>query len=70
MPPSDMNETLKNKKTLEIRSESEPGRFFDWRSCLTLAWVLWFGAQYVQMIAAARAEKIGLILKSIAAIAQ
>ena len=44
------------------RFEPKPAK--DWRAWLALAWAIWFGAQYVEMIAASRAAKAIAIVKA------
>ena len=47
----------------------EPKPTKDWRAWLALAWAIWFGAQYVEMVAASRAAKAIAIIKALVAAA-
>ena len=46
---------------------SKPKTPADWRAWLALAWAIWFGAQYVEMVAASRATKAIAIIKALVA---
>ena len=69
--PSRMEEhwaiTTSGTRTKTLRSKAnrfEGRQGVDWRAWLALAWAIWFGAQYVEMMTAARAEKAVEILRS------
>ncbi len=36
----------------------------DWRAWVTLIWAIWFGAQYVEMVATARRQQAVAIVRS------
>ncbi len=44
---------------------SERIKSLDWRAWIALAWAIWFGAQYVEMIAVARTKKAFEIIRSV-----
>jgi hypothetical protein len=50
------------------RAASVKGRpALDWRGWLALAWVVWFGVQYAQMVVARRGDKVRAMLHPAAA---
>ncbi len=60
----------RNRTRPEVPATAREGRPpFDWKGCVVLAWVLWFGLSYGKMVIAQRSDQISalvaLLMKSI-----